>query len=496
MKITLFIVCLCLSALGWSQPNATAGHFLEHTVEAGQTLYSISKKYNLTIDQIVADNPGADVGLRVGQKLRIAQGQETPTKSGVYVVKSGDTYYGISRAYGISVDELKAMNNGMPAGLIPGDSIVVPTSMAGTSPEKAVQITQIAQSDNTFDIVVMLPFYTSTKDSLASRDIRLRDAAVSLYRGVMAAADSLERAGLNARIRMIDVLDNKAAIHSILKRKEMNGVDLVIGPLFKDVVPEVAAWCSVNGAHMVVPVQQPNRILLNAPALSKAVAGSVTQWMAITNYSLQKFPKDNIVLVDSKILDDRKMVEAFKEEWFKLSKDSLKKVVVCDDLTNLKIAPLLPQGKCLVAVPTSDKKVIAAVFKALGNRTDVDVVGTESWDDMEMITTEMRNKFHVSFPKQNFVNEDDASVRRWQENYRRRFKSEPIDFSYNGYDITLFFGTALMKYGLSFTDHWSEIQANTIGGRFDFFRTSTGSGYENAAINIVRTDNYKLYRAN
>jgi len=494
MKVFFSIVCLCISLLCFSQGVAERA-FTEHTVEAGQTLYSISKKYDLTVEQIVADNPGADAGLRVGQKLKIARVKEiaSDVEKGTYLVKSGDTYYGISRAYGISVEELKAMNNGMPAGLIPGDTIRVPINGKSVP---SVEPSVAQQPDSVFDMVVMLPFYTTSKDSLMGRDIRLREAAVSMYRGIMAAADTLERAGLQARIRVIDVLDNKTAINAVLKKKEMNGVDLVIGPLFKDVVPEVAAWCAANGAHMVVPVQQPNRVLLNAPALSKAVAGSVTQWMVVTRYAHKNFAKDNVVLVDSKILDDRKMIESFKEEWFKITKDSLKKVVVCDDLNNLKIATVLPQGKCIVAVPTSDKKVIAAVFKALGNRTDVEVIGLESWDDMDAITTEMRNKFHVSFPKQTYVDEKDLYVRRWQENYRRKFKTEPIDFAYTGYDVALYFGMALKNYGPTFTEQWSQLRVNTLASDYSFFRTSAGSGFENGAVNIVRTDKYHLHRAN
>jgi LysM repeat protein len=476
----------------WSQ-TGPGGVFIEHTVEAGQTLYSIAKKYNLTVDRLVADNPGSDTTLKVGQKLRVAAQASTPVAKGTYLVKAGDTYYGISRSYGITVDELKAMNNGMPSGLIPGDTIVVPNDKPASF--EALPNTAAA-TDGVYDIAVMLPFYTTYKDSMISRDIRLREAAIHLYRGIMAAADSLESEGLKARIHVFDVLDNKAAIDAVLKKKEMNGVDLVIGPLFKDVVPEVAAWCAANGAHLVVPVQQPNRILLNAPALSKAVAGSVTQWMAIARYARQKFQPENVVLVDSKILDDRKLVESFKEEWFKIAKDSLKKVVVCDDLNNLKLPTLLPIGKCLVVVPTADKKVIAAVFKSISAKTDVEVIGLESWDDMDAITTEMRNKYHVSYPKQVFADPESARVRRWQDNYRKKFKSEPVDFSYTGFDVTYYFGTGLLKFGSGFPKHWDEIKAPTIGSVFDFYRTSAESGYENGAVHIMRTDNYQVYRAN
>jgi ABC-type branched-subunit amino acid transport system substrate-binding protein len=281
-----------------------------------------------------------------------------------------------------------------------------------------------------------------------------------------------------------------------LKSKEMKGVDLVIGPLFKDLVPEVAAWCTANNAHMVVPVQQPNRILLNAPSLSKAVPGSVTQWMAVTRYVHKSFAKDNVVLVDSKILDDRKLVEAFKEEWLKLSKDSLHKVVVCDDVNNLKLAQLLPSGKCAVVVPTNDKKVISAVWRALGSRTDVDVIGTEAWDDMEAISTELRNKFHVSFPKPTFADDRNEYVSKWQGAYKKRFKSNPIDFSYVGYDVALYFGSYLSRYGKASFHSSPLLEVNTVSGEFRFFRTSAESGFENAAVNIIRTDNYQIYRVN
>jgi LysM repeat protein len=493
MKIIFVVFSICLCLIGWSQPGTVSGAFTEHTVEAGQTLYSISKKYNLTVDQLVTENPGVDAGLRVGQKLRIPQQVAAQTGKGLYVVQAGDTFYGISRSYGITVDELKALNNGMPAGLIPGDSIIVPGEKATIAVTADVVV---PQTDNTYDIVVMLPFYTTSKDSLLSRDIRLREAAIHMYRGILAAADSLEANGFRARVRVVDVLDNKSTIHSILKKKEMSGVDLVIGPLFKDVAPEVAAWCAANGAHMVVPVQQPNRVLLNAPAMSKAVAGSVTQWMSIARYAHKNFGKENVVLVDSKILDDRKLVESFKEEWVKLTRDSLRKVVVCDDLSNLKLAQVLPAGKCIVAVPSNDKKVIAAVFKALGSRTDIDVVGTEAWDDMDAINTELRNRFHVTFPKEKFADASNYEVRRWQENYRKKFKTEPIDFSYTGYDVAMYFGSALMQYGSGFPEHWKDIRANTIAGSYDFFRTASGSGFENASVNIIRTENYQLIRVN
>jgi hypothetical protein len=115
---------------------------------------------------------------------------------------------------------------------------------------------------------------------------------------------------------------------------------------------------------------------------------------------------------------------------------------------------------------------------------------------MEAISTEMRNKFHVSYPKPTFVEEEDESVMKWQDTYRRKFKSDPIDFSFVGYDVALYFGTCLLKFGKVDLHSSSSAGVRTLSGKFEFFRTTAESGFENAAVNIIRTDNYQLYRAN
>jgi LysM repeat protein len=491
MRFIAIIILVFSSTFLWSQEETEASNFTNHTVEAGQTLYAISKKYNVSVAEIIADNPGVDKGLSVGKILKIRGKAPVVAASAAYVVKSGDTLYGIAKEFGISVEQLKELNNGLPAGLILGDTIQVPSSSANKV-EEAPAAGKVLQD---FDIAVMFPFFTS-RDSLATRDYKLREASIHMYRGILAAADSLTAKGLRARIRVYDVPDNRAAVHAVLNRKEFQEVDLIIGPLFKDVIAEVAAWCTDHGAHMVVPVQQPNRILLNTPCLSKSFAGSVTQWMSIARYAHKNFGPENVVLIDSKILDDKKLVESFKEEWLRLTNDSLSKVVVCDDLANLKISPLLPSGKCLVAVPTADKKVISAVFRAVGYRSDIDVIGLESWDDLDFITTDMRNKYHLSYPQQSFLSSKSYQANRWQENYRRRFKTDPIEFAQTGYDVAFYFGCALKQFGKDFPNHWSEIKANTIGTKFDFFQSTPGSGYENGSVTIVRTENYQHTRAN
>ncbi len=498
MKYIVIIGFLLITSVGWSQYTADtvaiAGNtYVMHTVEKGQTLFSLAKYYNATVDELVSQNPEAESGLRVGQilKIRLPKPTAIPAPTSSYVVKAGDTLFSVSKYFGVTPEELKKLNNGLPAGLITGDTIAVP----GNAKVHIQTAISKPLKDDVYDIALMLPFYATYKDTMETRDYRLRDAALQLYRGAMLAADSLERNGLKARVHVYDVLDNKVAVRSILKKEELKQVDLIIGPLFKDVIAEVSDWCNANEVHMVVPVQQPNRLLLNAVNMSKSVSGSATQWMGMARYIADNFKNENVVLIDSKILDDRKVIEAFKEEWYRLKQDSLKNVVTFNDAATFNLNGKLSVGKCAVIVPTADKKVIASVFKTLGTR-DVEVYGLESWDNLDAISTADRNRYHVTYPQNTFINYSDERVQQWIEVYRSNYKSEPSSFAFVGYDIMLYYGTGLRNFGSEFPLHFAEIEGDFLASQFNFFRASKDSGFENAGINIVRTDNYQLVRIN
>ena len=80
-----------------------------YTVQKGDTLYSISKKFNTTVDKLKDINNLNNNVLSIGQQLLISE--EAPIDNNYYIVKKGDTLYSIAKKYNISVDELKNNNN-------------------------------------------------------------------------------------------------------------------------------------------------------------------------------------------------------------------------------------------------------------------------------------------------------------------------------------------------------------------------------------------------
>jgi LysM repeat protein len=98
-----------------------------HTVQAGENLYRIAKRYGVTVEAIMAANGIADArSLKVGQVLLIPVGGGT-TGTGAYIVQPGDTLYSIAKRFGTTVEILAALNDLAPPYTIKvGQSLVVP----------------------------------------------------------------------------------------------------------------------------------------------------------------------------------------------------------------------------------------------------------------------------------------------------------------------------------------------------------------------------------
>lgn len=82
-----------------------------YIVQKGDSLWSIAKKYGLTVAELKKLNNLTSDSLSIGKKLVVKDTSSSDDVGVYYTVKSGDTLYGIANKYDLSVDELKKMNN-------------------------------------------------------------------------------------------------------------------------------------------------------------------------------------------------------------------------------------------------------------------------------------------------------------------------------------------------------------------------------------------------
>ena len=92
-------------------------------MEKGDSLYSISRKYNITVDNLKSANNLSSNLLSIGQKLIIPS--TTSYKS--YTVEKNDNLYSIARKYNTTVDNIKKLNNLSSNTLSIGQKLIIPS---------------------------------------------------------------------------------------------------------------------------------------------------------------------------------------------------------------------------------------------------------------------------------------------------------------------------------------------------------------------------------
>lgn len=98
-----------------------------YTVKSGDSLWSISKKYGITVDELKQANNLTSNLLSIGQNLLIPT-KESEATTNEYIVQKGDTLYGIANKFNTTVDNLKSINNLTTDSLSIGQVLKLPSS--------------------------------------------------------------------------------------------------------------------------------------------------------------------------------------------------------------------------------------------------------------------------------------------------------------------------------------------------------------------------------
>jgi LysM repeat protein len=122
---------------------AVAADPVVHTVQKGETLYAIARRYDISVESLKKANAIVDEGrLFVGLKLTIPGTQAAPSVAPVavvppastveYIVAKGDTLYSIAKAHHVSVDSIVAASGMKSTVIKPGQKLRVPTKTSSS----------------------------------------------------------------------------------------------------------------------------------------------------------------------------------------------------------------------------------------------------------------------------------------------------------------------------------------------------------------------------
>lgn len=409
-----------------------------------------------------------------------------------HVVLQGETMSSISRRYIVPVDKLIAFNNKKNANVKPGEVIRIPLRKERIStvdvrpvPSKDKNdkptVVNHFQKKETYNVAIMLPFGLNGGAAKGSANM-----AAEFLMGAQLALDSLKRLGLNAKVFVYDTENSQEKIASILDKPEFKSMDLIIGPLHKAQAPAIADWCLKNQVRFVVPVNVDTKILQNNPYVYTTMASDITLMKGMAKYIAKNFTDGKVVLVKPTTAQDSVLYQAFRTEYMRLVGVGGSKLIEVGPTSFTTY--LSTSGKTALVYPTTSSKAAISFVNELGRFVhkigkSTYVFGTDSWLDFDGLTMNNRTKFRVSIPTSIDLNYAYDRVKNVHRKYRGTYRSDFSKIAVQGFDVTYNFCAELLL-GKSI--------GQMLMNDFECIQVGTNHGYENHRTEILSYDNYEL----
>lgn len=506
-------------------PIPVVAQKLEHEVLNGETLFGISRKYGVTVGELLNWNPEAENGLKAGQKLIInkevtrdeLQGEnsvvedkesevQTETEKVDYqisfndsvvehVVGDKETLYSISKRFMVPVEKLKEFNGLKSNRIKPGETIKIPLKKERIEPVEVRKVPDpidMRKIDSTllfpkkafYNVALLLPFYL---DKGAGYSAYVSELSTEFYMGASLALDSLEKMGLKAKIHVFDTKNDMESVQAILNKSEFKSMDIVIGPLFDETSSLVADWCKVNGVRMICPVGVNTKLLEDNPYVYAAVPSDITLMKGLARNLVQQSPGDRFVLIKPTLGADSVLYQTLRDEMMLLAKD--KKLNIIE--TNLSgfTSYLTPSMRVQLIFPTTEKKSAVKFYNELGrfghktSDRNTFVVGTKEWVNFDAISAYYKNKYHMTFASPNDLNYSYEVTKKYLRKYRRTYSADMSKMAVQGFDVTLNYLAELLL----------EVEVGSlIMTDFETQQVGKGHGYENQKCYILQQSDFDI----
>jgi len=538
-------------------------NFIYHRVKRSQTLYSLSRKYNISQEDIIRHNPSARYGINVDQIIKIpktgyvAEEISVPqTKSNAdtirltdqfiyHDVKSKETIYSLTRLYNISEELLYDLNPFLSDGLKVGQLLKIPKvhdpeegfvfeNITAQAKDSFVyeERGKIAYSDSVqyencdifkkrtteiFDVAVLLPFYIdnseqefyidSSKTNEFGRKIYetiyrspnyIFPRAINFiefYEGILIAVDSLKSKGLSVNLYVFDTQGDTNVINNILLLPQMKNLDLIIGPVYSNEVELVSRFSSQHGIKMVSPLSDNLTLTETNPFIFQVSPGFSSQFDELAKSS-SEYKDKNIVLLHNIDSLQYYNISLLKDKLFNyytidtaLIDLQFKEVYYTDSIHIIEHA-LSKTIDNIVIVPSNDQAFVSLVVTNLNALVSmgykIKTFGMSRWYRFGNIDPEYFYTLNAHLVVPFYVDYNEKQVKDFIKKYRKLFKSEPDQYVMHGFDIGMYFFTALQNYGSDFQSCIHQHHIDQLQADFRFVKWFEYSGYENIGMSVIR----------
>lgn len=501
-----------------------------HIVKEKQTLFSIAKAYEVTIDDIYAFNPtlketglkknsiilipskevvvpkAADTKADIAEKVVEKVKEEKKKKQTTHTVKWYEDLDVIAEKYGVTVEAIMMANNLTGRKLSKRQKLVIPEpgetieTASPASPEEVETIdgtveTRTEPSDTT-NVISDLPteeIIFTPKDEVRVTLILPMKAStenisrnnMDFYSGVLLAVKDLAETGISTELNVYDSSDSSHPIAS----EDLNGSDLVIGPV-----------SSVDLGRLLISESEIKTIISPLDPRAESLAYSNSNFIQVPSPQMAQYqdlvgwikedtvPGDTLLIISEKGARETEatsqMIQAAGSSgmtFIPFSYSILEGRDITEPLTNIMTAT----GTNRVLIASESEAFVNDVVRNLNilvyNKLKVVLYAPARIRNFETIEVENLHNTSLHASLGYLIDYENDQVKNFLLKYRALYNTEPTQYAFQGYDIATYFINMCSRYGSDWMKKIDDSEKQMLQSTFRFIPIEEG-GYVNNGV--------------
>ncbi len=366
------------------------------------------------------------------------------------------------------------------------------------------------------NVSILLPFLANAS-STGVPDNSLW--AINFYGGARLAYDDLEEEGAKFNVSVMDSEASPTKVTNLLKAGDLPNADLIIGPYKREEVDIVQAFSKKSKTPMVVPYTAQMGMSEDNPFYIQVNPSLKSHCEAMTKHIRKSYQPENVVLVALNLPEEKARFKYFQDANTLVEKGKTGKkfneLLVPETGANFHTIDVTkfmkPNATTVFVVPSwSNQTFIYSLLRQLlakqAEGEDIVVYGMSMWLDFAQIDFEYYEKLHLHVSSASYVDDNDERVKQFKKKFFDSYGTVPNEEAFLGYDVMLYFGKMLAKYGKTFTSKLDSSPFDVLHGRFEFNRVvlypekhkedlNYYDQLENTFVNILKFQNFHLQPA-
>lgn len=513
-----------------------------HVVLERQTLFSISKAYEVSIEDIFKFNPtleeeglkknsiiiipSKDAITKVEKKVEPApvqkdsvqtakktvvakkvkpeiEDQERDKAKRIHIAKWYEDLDVIAEQYGVSVEAIMKANNLSGRKLKRRHKLVIPypgeeiVEEIKQQPEGEESIKNEALASDTLateevlaevylpkdkvDATIILPL--TTEDGSPNRN------NMDFYSGALLAVYDLAQKGIDCNLNVFDIMDSETQFSTNI----LESSDVVIGPVSAADLQKLFN-VDQDAAAVVSPLDpRAERLVREHSSLIHAPTPHLTQYQDLVKWMEEDYKEgDRVIMITEKGARqsgiNAQMKEALDSSSLAYSPFSYS-ILEGRDVGEPLTALMTNEGTNRVLIASESEAFVNDVVRNLNlliyNNLDINLYAPSRIRGFETIEVEnMHNtSMHVSLGY--YIDYEDAQVKDFLMKYRALYNTEPTQFAFQGYDLTRYFLELNARFGDKWKNKLEEAPAEMLQSKMHFKKEPSG-GYVNRGVRRIQ----------